>query len=120
MLLAVRAVNGKFDRLVLAVITRRDTDYRLSATQPVQSCCWRVHTSTHIYTRTDIKIRENIQRCKSKEIQRKSPSALFEWLWYTVKCESMCVFQYRPVEAQAGLCGRQQGEVRGVRVRGSL
>ncbi len=37
---AVRAVNGKCDRLVLAPITRRDTDYRLSATQPVQSCCW--------------------------------------------------------------------------------
>lgn len=36
-LLAVRAVNGKCDRLALALITRRDTDYRLSATQPVQS-----------------------------------------------------------------------------------
>lgn len=32
----------------------------------------------------------------------------------------MCVSQYRPSEAQAGLCGRQQGEVRGVSVRGGL
>lgn len=39
-------------------------------------------------------------------------------LCYRVKCVS--VFQYLPVEAQAGLCGRQQGEVRGVCVRGSL
>lgn len=31
-LLAVRTVNGKYDRLVLALITRRDSDYRLSAT----------------------------------------------------------------------------------------
>lgn len=30
------------------------------------------------------------------------------------------MFQYLPVEAQAGLCGSQQGEVRGVCVRGSL
>lgn len=36
-LLAVCDVNGKCDRLVFAVITRRKTDYRLSATRLVQS-----------------------------------------------------------------------------------
>lgn len=32
----------------------------------------------------------------------------------------LCVCVYLPVEAQAGLCGRQQCEVRGVCVRGRL
>ncbi len=63
-LLAVRTVNGKCDRLVLAVITSRDTDYRLSATQPVQPGCYGVHWHKHTYT--NIQIRESTQRCKSK------------------------------------------------------
>lgn len=38
-LLAGHMVNGKCDRLVLALITKRGTDYRLPASQPALSCC---------------------------------------------------------------------------------
>lgn len=48
--LAVHMVNGKCDRLVLALITRRDTDYSLSTTQPVQSSAAEC-TCTYICTR---------------------------------------------------------------------
>ena len=39
-LLVGNMLNGKCDRLVLALITRSDTDYRLSVTQPVPSSCY--------------------------------------------------------------------------------
>lgn len=85
-LLAVHAVNGKCDRLVLAVITRRDTDYRLSATQPVQSCCWWVHTCRQTHTITATKL-------QMQETQRKSPSvklSMCEWLWKVQSKVLMC------------------------------
>lgn len=73
--LAVHMVNGKCDRLVLALITRRDTDYSLSTTQPVQSCCCRVHVHINMHTRT--KVGAKTPRCSAKK-QRQSQLTLSE------------------------------------------
>lgn len=96
-LLVVCAVNVHREGIVSAVITRRETDYRLSArtVRPAAGA----NTYQH--------------GCKKNETQRWEAKSNF----HVFVCR---VFPYRPAEAQAGLCGCQQGEVGRAFVGGGL